>query len=39
MFSHVNKYPKEIDKWIVKITIKTAILEYGQERNLCKTTW
>ena len=34
VFSHVNKVPKEIDKWIVKIIIKTAILEYGDERNL-----
>ena len=34
MFSHVNKVPEEIDKWIVKIIKKTAILEYGDEWNL-----
>ena len=26
MFSHVNKVPKAINKWITKIIIKTAIL-------------
>ena len=35
MFLHVIKVPKAINKWIVKIIIKTAILEYGEERNLC----
>ena len=35
MFSHINKVPKEINKWIIKTIIKTAILEYGDEWNLC----
>ena len=35
MFSHVNKVPKEINKWIVEIIIKSAILEFGDERDLC----
>ena len=38
MFSHVNKVPEEIFKWIIKIIIKTAIfmiLESGDKQNLC----
>ena len=33
MFLRANKVPNEIDKWIGKMIIKTAIWEYGKKNG------